>query len=365
MVLMFLCLVLDGGWKAADSGVFQPLRPQEVLINEDGQLYLLDFDEARVILYDTDGSQIKTFGRKGKGPGEFGLPMGMFYQKGKLYIQDMLTQSISVFSKDGSFEKRVKLPERGLKMQKTANGWIYARLAGFMGHGSTPKLYVVDENFENPVELAEITDPGSGSGTMIMNNNGEMTARYSPIERRPRLLASPDGRTAYLSDPDTFKLRVFNLSEGKEMDPIVRDEQRIPFDTEWADEEYERGAEGRQLPANVKVKKLYPDAFPSIRNIRMLNDGTMVVDRWMGRPGENHHPIALNGKGETVDLPFTWGTVQRLVGVHKGYAYITMFQEGDEEGWVTRVPVAQADQFVKDNPLDPEADFSRNITLSL
>ncbi|MDJ0839976.1 MAG: 6-bladed beta-propeller [Acidobacteriota bacterium] len=361
-MILFCALMMMEQWKVADTGVFQPLNADEVVVREDGHVFVLNFDDAEVIHYGADGKKVGVFGRKGKGPGEFTYPVSFIYRNGTFYIQDALEQSISVFDKDGVFKQSFKLPARSLALGKSANGWVYGTWNTFGMVETEYGLYLVGDTFEDKKTLMTLDDRGFGQGMSVTNNNGQISAQFSPLSARPRLVVSPDGKKAYVSDVNLFKIHIFDLEKGEKTGVIDRKEKRIPFDDDWAQEQLAR--RDPDLPSGVKVKVYTADFFPAIRDMKMLPDGTLVFDRWRGRPDQTHHPLALTPDGKETRLPYNWETILRLAGVNKGYAYITMYNVGDEEGWVARVPVAQADKFVADNPEDPEAERNRSISIS-
>ena len=48
-------------------------KPNSVAIDDDGEIYVLDAGNQRVVVFDFDGNVVRQFGRRGDGPGEFTL----------------------------------------------------------------------------------------------------------------------------------------------------------------------------------------------------------------------------------------------------------------------------------------------------
>ena len=64
-----------------------------------------------MLKFDKDGNFIKTWGKKGKGPGEFDLPHSLVFDaKGLLYIADRNNARIQVFDADGNYIRESKHP---------------------------------------------------------------------------------------------------------------------------------------------------------------------------------------------------------------------------------------------------------------
>ncbi|PID27345.1 MAG: hypothetical protein CR982_06235 [Candidatus Cloacimonadota bacterium] len=72
-------------------------------IDEDLNFYLLDFKNYKVVKIDKEGKLIKSFGREGRGPGEFPFnPVVIDYRDKKVYVLD-LSGRLTIFDKDGKF----------------------------------------------------------------------------------------------------------------------------------------------------------------------------------------------------------------------------------------------------------------------
>lgn len=61
-------------------------------LDDSNRVYVADFNEPRVLVFDLDGRHLATIGRKGRGPGEFTAPTGpVFGPDGALYVRNMET----------------------------------------------------------------------------------------------------------------------------------------------------------------------------------------------------------------------------------------------------------------------------------
>ena len=91
------------------SGADQFECPADVITGTDGSIFVSDGHEGdhpngRVHKFTRDGKLIKIFGKKGKGPGEFGSPHTMAWDsKGRLFIGDRANGRIQIFDADGNF----------------------------------------------------------------------------------------------------------------------------------------------------------------------------------------------------------------------------------------------------------------------
>jgi DNA-binding beta-propeller fold protein YncE len=86
--------------------------PTEVAIAPNGDIFVADGHtggglaggNARIVKFDKDGKFIKTWGKKGMGPGEFDAPHTLAFDgRGRLFVGDRQNNRIQIFDQDGKF----------------------------------------------------------------------------------------------------------------------------------------------------------------------------------------------------------------------------------------------------------------------
>jgi hypothetical protein len=86
--------------------------PTDVAIAPNGDIFVSDghtgggtaTGNARVVKFDKNGKFIKTWGKKGMGPGEFDVVHGLtFDSRGRLFVADRQNNRIQIFDQDGVF----------------------------------------------------------------------------------------------------------------------------------------------------------------------------------------------------------------------------------------------------------------------
>ncbi len=131
--------------------------PTDVAFGPAGDIFVSDgYGNSRVMKFDQSGRFIKTWGKKGKAPGEFDLPHTIAVDnKGLVYVGDRENQRIQIFDSDGKFIK-----------EWTNVGYPY-------GITITPdqSLYVADGKNERLLKmnlngeiLGALGEPGKGIG---------------------------------------------------------------------------------------------------------------------------------------------------------------------------------------------------------
>jgi sugar lactone lactonase YvrE len=103
---LLMTLGTKGG--AREPGYFY--QPNDVLVAPDGDIFVAEGHSsdkganARILKFDPNGRLIKTWGRFGKGPGEFDQPHALAMDsKGRLFVGDRGNNRIQIFDQDGTY----------------------------------------------------------------------------------------------------------------------------------------------------------------------------------------------------------------------------------------------------------------------
>jgi sugar lactone lactonase YvrE len=138
-------------------------EPNEAVVGPSGDLFVLQGHgkgESLVLKFDRDGNFIKTWGRKGKGPGEFDLPHSLVFDaQGLLYIADRNNGRIQVFDADGTYIRESAHPGTPCGLFMTADQHIW------LAHGHTGEVMKLDLQ-------------GNVVGTMAGAGQGKALGRY-------------------------------------------------------------------------------------------------------------------------------------------------------------------------------------------
>ena len=90
--------------------MFSLLR--DIDVDEDGNIYALDFRETKVKVFDSHGVYIRTIGQRGQGPGEFvsAYVLSVTPQK-HLFVTDVAGRRISIFELSCEFIRAISTAE--------------------------------------------------------------------------------------------------------------------------------------------------------------------------------------------------------------------------------------------------------------
>jgi hypothetical protein len=83
--------------------------PAQFTVGDDGNYYVCDNGNYRIVVFDADGRFLRSFGRRGGGPGEFEAMAIIGLSKGVLSIFDTVQQRTSMFTTGGEFIRQVTI----------------------------------------------------------------------------------------------------------------------------------------------------------------------------------------------------------------------------------------------------------------
>jgi sugar lactone lactonase YvrE len=100
---LLMTLGVAGGGTGA-GGFYQP---NDVVTGPDGRIYVAEGhggDNARIVVFDSGGTYLREFGKKGTGPVEFDQPHALaFDSKGRLFVGDRSNNRIQILDAEGRF----------------------------------------------------------------------------------------------------------------------------------------------------------------------------------------------------------------------------------------------------------------------
>lgn len=117
-------------------------RVSDVEVDEEGNIYVLDFRECRIQKYDKDGNYLLTIGRKGQGPGEFTQASRMNLDKEKIYVNE--SRKIHIFDTKGEFKRSITLQYPVTSYGITKEGNILGHSYTFSEEGQRYDIVLVD-----------------------------------------------------------------------------------------------------------------------------------------------------------------------------------------------------------------------------
>jgi len=108
--------------------------PSDVVLDDAGNIYILDAGNYRIQKFDPEGKYLDSFGREGQGPGEFNSPSSLdIDSEGSLFIADPRARKIQIFSTEGRLLKTITLTKHPLSEVYSLNSGMVA-MKGTVGY---------------------------------------------------------------------------------------------------------------------------------------------------------------------------------------------------------------------------------------
>lgn len=79
-------------------------RPFDVKALDDGTIFVLDWGDVCIKVYDKEGTYIRTIGQKGQGPGDFGFLLFMALSSdGRIFVMNTVNRRVTIYSVTGDY----------------------------------------------------------------------------------------------------------------------------------------------------------------------------------------------------------------------------------------------------------------------
>jgi hypothetical protein len=122
-------------------------------------MYLLDGQNTRIVVFDANGRFVRQFGRKGGGPGELETPLSMgLTADGSLVVSDLGNRSFVVFTTEGEYVRNVPFADElgfPTAMAIDRRGGIIARSMQRPRPGQAPADAAFSPIFRQPLDGAD------------------------------------------------------------------------------------------------------------------------------------------------------------------------------------------------------------------
>jgi hypothetical protein len=185
--------------------------PEGLASDRKGNLYVLDARNHRVQVFDSRLKFLRSFGRKGQGPGDLGRPECIDVDgSGNVYIGDPGNGRIAVFDAEGKWLRAIALPATNIIFRVMGNGDILLRnpnLDGGRGLGKDriPLFRILDGDGKKKGEIGQGTyfekfpfSTGGNRSLMTMDADGNATMAFLFQNRICKY--APDGRLLFAAD---------------------------------------------------------------------------------------------------------------------------------------------------------------------
>jgi hypothetical protein len=298
---------IGGAGASADSS-FGKIRT--VAVGDDGRVYVLDGQDRRVEVFDSTGRYLKTFGRRGQGPGELSSAssMSIIRKNSEIMVLDTSSRRLSFFDLEGAFLRQISMKDVwGLRARADSRGRIY-----------------IEEGILDPKDpryaLKKFTPDLSFVGE-IARFPAPTPTEVNPLAPLSSWVIDDDDRLVY-GYPETYQIRVFGPADKV----VMRIERPFdPVEITEAEKEEQRKEFPPELMGETKV--VFGRYHSAYQRIFLSDEGDIFVQTWeKTKDGKILHDH-FDGEGRFISrIPLAEGGIEIRNG--KYYAI-----EEDSDGY--------------------------------
>ena len=262
-------------------------RPTDLDVAPDGNIFVLDSGNNRVVVFDNEGTPLHFFGQEGQGPGEFEGPWQLCLTTDRALVYDVRNRRLSVFDFGGELRSDQHLPGRPpmSEMQAVGSDLLLTDHPG-RSIPPFPAPWVVGRyspEGEPVVQFVKI-ETGGGSYWSVDDAGGSIPMR----EPFPVGAFSKDG-TAYVASGQEYQVLAFS-PEGT-MSWALRTDYEVPIpsreDKDAVLEAIGAVPDGR-LEGLTSANILWPDRYAAIEGLEVDGHANLYVFTHAARSPEDY-----------------------------------------------------------------------------
>lgn len=261
----------------------------QVFVNTDdeGNIYVTDWDRKTVRKYDSNGNFLQSIGRLGQGPGEFqNISEVRFDIEGNIYLNDVKIQRISYLTKEGNYLKGIRIPNIFDRVVINSRGFYIAMSVDNIEVGGGKKwdyIYgLFDDKFNLIAEFLRLPQEVNAKSKKY-DIAQAFADSLSDMAFQPYVNYVMDKNDLiYFGYPENYEIKVYS-SAGKLMKIIHRDFEPVEI-SERHKEYFENNQSelfGAKIPAR-EIKKVfelveYPKYKPAYERFTLMENGWIFV----------------------------------------------------------------------------------------
>jgi len=233
------------------NSMFSELR--SIQVDDQENIYALDMKEIKIKVYDKSGKFLRSFGKKGKGPGEIELPIRMEMNRAdNIVIADMGNNKLIFFGLDGTCTQELPTGKYWalIRFKFDSKGNIYADTRAYEETKMTSELKKFDANFKPLATIASFDEK---------RPDRRLVRAFSPVFSLQT--RSDDCLVWTTGEIDKYEFTIVNM-DGKTVKRIIREPNPVKITGTMKDRLIQESWGEKGIPAEVKFD--VPSHFPAI-----------------------------------------------------------------------------------------------------
>ena len=293
-----------GGAKAKPESTFSQVR--HIVVDELENIYVLDFKESNIRVFDKAGRYLRTIGRAGQGPQELSSPLRLSINKTKKELMvSQVPRRVTFFGLDGEF---LRVLNTGARWTPQAEIDSFGNMVGMEAIVGPPESWFVLNKYDGAMNLIAELAKKPAPNPMAFNP-------FAPIP----VWDLDDHDNIIFGYPEKYEILLIN-PQNKIKKVIMKDYDPVEVESSEM-EEYKKS----DLPG---VKYDFSKSHSAFQNFAVDDLGRLFVRTWSPAPNKVDFLYDLfDGEGRYLA---TMPIKGRLMVVKKGKIYSL---EEDEEGY--------------------------------
>lgn len=267
---------------------------QGIAIDDKGRIYVGDLSNLKVHRYLGNGKHERSFGRKGRGPGEFRAISGVrIGSADSLYVYDSRSRRLTIFPEDTDAEQRtISLPAGPGKFSPGLIGTLISGLQGLWLTTDGKPLVSYSKPI-NPMEELKETPPlriryaGAPSnaepaleirGRQMLALQGDRGAMLTvmPFGKQP-VVETFGGDKLYFGYSDSLVIRKKKIDESRSEIVVSHEFSRVDLSEGLLRSKLEREDDQKLLDAFDRVEEKTPSRVPAFEDFAIDKRGRFWV----------------------------------------------------------------------------------------
>lgn len=260
-----------------------PIRRDQptIAVDENERIYVLDYKECHIKIFDRAGSHIKTFGRNGQGPGELEAPISLsISNNNEIMVEDARNRRLHFFTLEGDYINSIStaIGFRMIKFNFDAHGNILCLNVNNRPNDILYEICLFDRQLKPIRTIASYIYPLSFSSMNVFTPTLHYTV-YS------------DDSILY-GFPDLYKLIIVD-HKGNEVRSIEKEYAPIEVTAK------ERESFLKNFPSNANLR--IPEYHNAYRYFTVDDEGRIFVQTWERlKNGRGYYQDVFDGSGKYI-----------------------------------------------------------------
>ena len=250
-------------------------RIRDIEVDDEERIYALDHRRAQIKVFDKNGEYLRTFGRKGQGPGELNYPVGLFCSPSKeIMVEDIRNRCLTFYSLDGNYKKSIS----------TATFFLLRPTIDSKGN-----IVGLLRNDKNKVYELTKVDVNLNYLQTIDTSPYPNSEAFNPFYSIIKWVTAKNDCIIY-GYPEKYELKIIS-PEGKTLRKIIREYNPV----EITEKEKENGVIGY----SSSLKFAFPKYHSAYQSFTSDEEGRIFVQTWKrNEDNEGNFYDVFNSEGK-------------------------------------------------------------------